>query len=150
ISRAAGSGRARAGAPRLARSATPTARAAPPASGVRFSPPPADASTGPRAPPIGCNNSRGQSTPVSAVFHLICGAPMAWMERFEGSERPSSCGTGLAPATRNPVGFSWLRRAFMDQSAGLEELIAEFRQMLPAQCETAQAIDRQEPFERIA
>ena len=38
----------------------------------------------------------------------------------------------------------------MEQNAGLEELIAEFRQMLPAQCETAQAIDRREPFERIA
>jgi hypothetical protein len=38
----------------------------------------------------------------------------------------------------------------MEQGAGLEELIAEFRQMLPAQCETAKAIDRQEPFESIA
>ena len=38
----------------------------------------------------------------------------------------------------------------MEQDAGLEELISEFRRMLPAQCETAQAIDRQEPFERIA
>lgn len=38
----------------------------------------------------------------------------------------------------------------MEQNAGLEELIAEFRQMLPSQCETAQAIDRREPFERIA
>jgi hypothetical protein len=38
----------------------------------------------------------------------------------------------------------------MEQDAGLEELLAEFRRMLPAQCETAQAIDRQEPFERIA
>ncbi len=33
---------------------------------------------------------------------------------------------------------------------GLEEFIAEFRVMLPAQSETAQAIDRREPFERIA
>ena len=33
---------------------------------------------------------------------------------------------------------------------GLEEFIAEFRTMLPAQCKTAQAIDRQEPFEEIA
>jgi len=38
----------------------------------------------------------------------------------------------------------------MGQNAGLEDLIAEFRQMLPPQCETAQAIDRQEPFEKIA
>ena len=38
----------------------------------------------------------------------------------------------------------------MEQSASLEELLAEFRQMLPAQCETAQAIDKKEPFERIA
>ena len=38
----------------------------------------------------------------------------------------------------------------MEQNVGLEELIAEFRQMLPAHCETAQAIDRQEPFESIA
>jgi len=38
----------------------------------------------------------------------------------------------------------------MEQDAGLEELISEFRQMLPAQCETAKAIDRQEPFESIA
>jgi hypothetical protein len=72
------------------------------------------------------------------------------MERFEDLESPTFCGTGLAPVTRNPVGFSWLRRANVEQNAGLEELIAEFRRMLPAQCETAQAIDRQEPFERIA
>jgi len=32
----------------------------------------------------------------------------------------------------------------------LEDLIAEFRRMLPSQSETAQAIDRQEPFEQIA
>jgi hypothetical protein len=32
----------------------------------------------------------------------------------------------------------------------LEELIAEFRPMLPAQSKTAQAIDRQDPFEEIA
>jgi len=38
----------------------------------------------------------------------------------------------------------------MEQEAGLEELLAEFRRMLPEQCETAQAIDRREPFERIA
>ena len=33
---------------------------------------------------------------------------------------------------------------------GLEEFITEFRTMLPAQCKTARAIDRQEPFEEIA
>jgi len=38
----------------------------------------------------------------------------------------------------------------MEQDAGLKELLAEFREMLPAQCKTAQAIDAQEPFERIA
>jgi len=38
----------------------------------------------------------------------------------------------------------------MEQNAGLEELIAEFRQMLPAQCETARAIDSRAPFEHIA
>ena len=38
----------------------------------------------------------------------------------------------------------------MEQGAGLKELLAEFRQMLPAQCKTAQAIDAEEPFERIA
>ena len=32
----------------------------------------------------------------------------------------------------------------------LEELIAEFRPMLPAQSKTAQAIDRCDPFEKIA
>jgi hypothetical protein len=32
----------------------------------------------------------------------------------------------------------------------LEDLIAEFREMLPPQSETARAIDRQEPFEQIA
>jgi len=32
----------------------------------------------------------------------------------------------------------------------LEGLVAEFREMLPPQSETAQAIDRQEPFEQIA
>ena len=34
--------------------------------------------------------------------------------------------------------------------SGLEEFLAEFRPTLPAQSRTAQAIDRQEPFERIA
>jgi hypothetical protein len=32
----------------------------------------------------------------------------------------------------------------------LEVLLAEFRPMLPAQSKTAQAIDRQDPFEEIA
>jgi len=32
----------------------------------------------------------------------------------------------------------------------LEDLIAEFREMLPDQCGTAQAIDRNEPWEQIA
>ena len=32
----------------------------------------------------------------------------------------------------------------------LEDLIAEFREMLPDQCGTAQAIDRKEPWEQIA
>jgi hypothetical protein len=72
------------------------------------------------------------------------------MERFEGPESPSPYGTRLARVIRNPVGFSWLREADMGQNAGLEELLVEFRQMLPAQCETAQAIDRQEPFESNA
>ena len=31
-----------------------------------------------------------------------------------------------------------------------EDLIAEFREMLPDQCATAQAIDRSEPWEQIA
>ena len=72
------------------------------------------------------------------------------MERFEGLESHSPYGTRLARVTRNPVGLSWLWRADVEQDAGLEELISEFRRMLPAQCETAQAIDRLEPFERIA
>jgi hypothetical protein len=38
----------------------------------------------------------------------------------------------------------------MEQDAGLEELLSEFREMLPPQCETARAIDRREPFEKIA
>lgn len=38
----------------------------------------------------------------------------------------------------------------MEQDAGLEQLLSEFRQILPAQSKTAQAIDRQESFERIA
>ena len=38
----------------------------------------------------------------------------------------------------------------MEDEAGLEGLLNEFRQMLPEQCETAQAIDRKEPFEKIA
>ncbi len=32
----------------------------------------------------------------------------------------------------------------------LEDLIAEFREMLPGHCATAQAIDRKEPWEQIA
>ena len=32
----------------------------------------------------------------------------------------------------------------------LQDLIAEFREMLPGQCATAQAIDRNEPWEEIA
>jgi hypothetical protein len=38
----------------------------------------------------------------------------------------------------------------MEQETGLEELLAEFRRMLPAECETAQAIDRNEPFQSVA
>ena len=38
----------------------------------------------------------------------------------------------------------------MEQGTDLKELLTEFRQMLPAQCKTAQAIDAEEPFERIA
>src|SRR5882672_4995637 len=34
--------------------------------------------------------------------------------------------------------------------SGLEEFLAEFRAMLPAKSETAQAIDRHAPFEQIA
>jgi hypothetical protein len=34
--------------------------------------------------------------------------------------------------------------------ATLEQVITEFRQMLPAESATARAIDRQEPWERIA
>ena len=34
--------------------------------------------------------------------------------------------------------------------SGLEEFLAEFRPTLPAQSRTAQAIDRQAPFEQIA
>ena len=41
------------------------------------------------------------------------------------------------------------REAEMGQN-GMEEFIAEFRVMLPAQSKTAQAIDRQDPFEQIA
>ena len=37
-----------------------------------------------------------------------------------------------------------------DDMVRLEKLVMEFRRMLPAKCETAQAIDRQESFERIA
>jgi len=38
----------------------------------------------------------------------------------------------------------------MGQSvSGLEELITEFRRVLPAQSRTAQAIDRQDSFEQI-
>ncbi len=37
-----------------------------------------------------------------------------------------------------------------ERVSSLEEMISEFRRMLPAQSDTAQAIDRQEPFERIA
>jgi len=38
----------------------------------------------------------------------------------------------------------------MKDGPHLEDLIAEFREMLPDQCGTAQAIDRKEPWERIA
>ncbi|HYS75023.1 MAG TPA: hypothetical protein VEM38_02885, partial [Burkholderiales bacterium] len=41
------------------------------------------------------------------------------------------------------------READMGQN-GLEEFIAEFRLKLPAQSKTAQAIDRKDPFEKIA
>jgi hypothetical protein len=37
-----------------------------------------------------------------------------------------------------------------DQMVRLEQLLVDFRRMLPAKCETAQAIDRQESFESIA
>jgi len=38
----------------------------------------------------------------------------------------------------------------MEQDTDLKGLLTEFRQILPAQCKTAQAIDAEEPFERIA
>lgn len=38
----------------------------------------------------------------------------------------------------------------MQSTPKLEQVISEFRQMLPAESATAQAIDRQEPWERIA
>ena len=38
----------------------------------------------------------------------------------------------------------------MEQDVAVKQLLAEFRQLLPAQCLTAQAIDRQEPIDRIA
>jgi hypothetical protein len=37
-----------------------------------------------------------------------------------------------------------------ENASSLEELITEFRRMLPAQSSTAQAIDQGEPWERIA
>ena len=36
------------------------------------------------------------------------------------------------------------------QDDGLQDLIAEFREMLPGRSATAQAIDRKEPWEQIA
>jgi len=36
------------------------------------------------------------------------------------------------------------------QDDGLQDLIAEFREMLPGSSATAQAIDRKEPWEQIA
>ena len=38
----------------------------------------------------------------------------------------------------------------MEQDVAVKQLLTEFRQLLPAQCLTAQAIDRQEPFDKIA
>ncbi|TMH80971.1 MAG: CBS domain-containing protein [Betaproteobacteria bacterium] len=47
--------------------------------------------------------------------------------------------------------MSTVGRPIMGQSVSdLEELIAEFRPMLPSQSKTAQAIDRRDPFEEIA
>ena len=36
------------------------------------------------------------------------------------------------------------------QDDGLQDLVAEFREMLPGRSATAQAIDRKEPWEQIA
>ena len=38
----------------------------------------------------------------------------------------------------------------MHDVSRLEDLIAEFREILPDQCGTAQAIDQREPWEQIA
>lgn len=38
----------------------------------------------------------------------------------------------------------------MGSMASLEQVIGQFRRMLPEESATAQAIDRQEPWERIA
>jgi hypothetical protein len=38
----------------------------------------------------------------------------------------------------------------MQTERGLEQVIYEFRRMLPEECATARAIDRHEPWERIA
>ncbi len=70
---------------------------------------------------------------------------------------------------RAGVGYPVGRRDFMEREGNMEEsalraeelrvpqdvshlqdLIAEFREMLPGQCATAQAIDRKEPWEQIA
>ena len=69
---------------------------------------------------------------------------------------------------RTGVGYPVGRRDFMEregnmeesalraeefrasQDDGLQDLIAEFREMLPGRSATAQAIDRKEPWEQIA
>jgi hypothetical protein len=70
---------------------------------------------------------------------------------------------------RPGVGYPVGRRDFMEREGNMQEsalrveelrtsqddprlqdLIAEFRQMLPGQCATAQAIDLREPWEQIA
>jgi hypothetical protein len=53
-----------------------------------------------------------------------------------------------------PAGFATEALVYVEadigQNADLEDLLAELRPTLPAHSRTAQAIDRQEPFESIA
>jgi len=77
---------------------------------------------------------------VRSLFSFLAG-------RF--AEAPALLVRGLLSMTQR-FEFSQAEDEMEHGAAGLEELVSRFREILPAECDTAQAIDRREPFEQIA
>jgi hypothetical protein len=98
--------------------------------------------------PGACPGAKKLSWPVRVVFLIF---PVV-----SGIRRPSIRYADRQRVFHEPggqMGQSALRVEELCTSqdvSHLEDLIAEFREMLPDQCGTAQAIDRKEPWEQVA